>query len=375
MKNSKKQVLIVGAGLAGLSIYLALNKEKFDVEIIEKRKKFEQLGYSLIFMPLGVKALKYLGFTVSDISALGKNIKVNNLMDKNGKLVMTTDFRPLVKKFDKYMMITRERLYKLLKKKIPAKNIHFGLSLKSISSNKSTKINVKFTDLKQKEYDIVIGADGIHSCVRYFLFPNIKLNPLDISIMWAWIPRKIGIYPNQHGAIGDENFGVGFFNSGEKTKSCMAFFLQKKEIPSNLTPKDYRSFLRKYFKNFKGPVPKILNNLPSGNEMYLHNDYEFDMKKWHKGNVVLIGDSAHARSAFSGAGSTLAIEDAIVLGHYLNKEHEVEKAINKYEKKQRVQVDKLSMSKLKLYLQNQKGIPEYLENIFNSSFLYSKENK
>ena len=42
MNSAKKKVLIVGAGLAGLAMYLTLDKEKFDVEIIEKRKKFKR---------------------------------------------------------------------------------------------------------------------------------------------------------------------------------------------------------------------------------------------------------------------------------------------------------------------------------------------
>ena len=106
--------------------------------------------------------------------------------------------------------------------------------------------------------------------------------------------------------------------------------------------------------------------------MYLHEDYELDLKEWHRGNVALIGDAAHTRSAFSGAGSALALEDALVLGHYLNRENDVKIAIEKYARKQKPRVKQLAMSKLRLYLQDQKGITEYLKNFFSSSLLYEK---
>lgn len=373
MENHKKKILIIGAGLAGLAMYLSLDKRKFDVEIIEKKKKFKRLGYALIFMPLGVRALKKLGFTSLQIRLLGRNTQENRLRDKNGKLMLVTNFRPLIKEFDKYMMVTRQRLYRLLEKKISSKDIHFGIDTKSLSKTSDEKIRARFVGIKEgKEYDAVIGADGVHSFVRQSLFPSAKLNPLGLSLIWAWIPRKNEIYPAQPGAVGNEKGGVGFFNSGERGKSCMAFFLQTKDIPRRTTPKNYRSLLRKHLKDFGCPVPKILKYLPAGDQMYLHEDYELDLKEWHRGNVALIGDAAHTRSAFSGAGSALALEDALVLGHYLNRENDVKIAIEKYARKQKPRVKQLAMSKLRLYLQDQKGITEYLKNFFSSSLLYEK---
>lgn len=372
MEKDKKKVLIVGAGLAGLAMYLALNKRKFDVEIIEKRKKFKRLGYALIFMPLGVKALRIIGFTHTQINSLGRNVQENRVRNKDGKLTFVNDFRPLIKKFGNYMMVTREKLYKLLESRVSTKDIRFGVGVKSFSQL-AKKVHVKFSGSKKNnKYDIVIGADGVYSFVRQTLFPHIKLDPVGLSLIWAWIPRKEGVYPEQPGDVGNEKAGVGFFNSGERGRSCMAFFFQTKDVPSNITPKDYKNLLRKHLKDFGGPVPKILKHLPSGKEMYLHDDYELNLKRWYRSNVVLIGDAAHARSVFSGAGSALALEDALVLGHYLNQKDNVRVAIKKYYQKQRSRVEKLAMSRLRPYFKNQKGVTKYLGNFFTSSLLYSR---
>jgi len=370
--KEKSKILIVGAGIAGLAMYIALDKKRFDVEIIEERDQFKRLGYTLIFMPLGVRALKNLGFTSTQIHKIGKYTQENRLRDKNGKLKLVTNFRPLIKKFDKYMMVTRQRLYKLLETKVPTKSVRFGCTVKSLTSRKNGKINVRFNKSESRDYDLVIGADGINSAVRKFIFPYAKPKQLGLSLIWAWIPRKEGIYPAQPGAIGDEKAGVGFFNSGEKGKSCMAFFIQTKDVPHNISPKEYKKLLRKRLNGLDASVPKILKHLPEGEEMYLHDDFELSLEKWHKGKIVLIGDAAHARSVFSGAGSALALEDALVLGHYLNKEKNGEIAIEKYYKIQKKRVEQLAMSKLSLYLQDQRGVVKYLSDFFSSSLLYLK---
>lgn len=373
--DKNKKILIVGAGLSGLAMYIALNKQKFDVDIVEKRKKFRRLGYSIIFMPLGVRALKQLGFPQTQIRKIGTTVQESRLRDKAGKIKLVTNFRPLIKKFDKYMIVTRERLYKLLETKVPKKNIHFGVSVKSLTQSNDGKVHVQFEGKKAAGiYNVVIGADGIHSSVRKIIHPDSELKPLGLSFIWSWIPRKDKIYPRQMGGLGDEKSGIGFFNSGEKEKSCMAFFIQSKDVPQNIKPGGYKKLLKEHLGDFGGPVPKILKHLPSGEQMYLHEDYELNLRKWYKGNVVLIGDAAHARSVSSGAGSALALEDAFVLGHYLNNERSSRRAIEKYFNKQKKRVEQLTMSKLQLYLQDQRGVIKYLSDFFSSSLLYSKKS-
>lgn len=371
--KEKKKILIVGAGLAGLAMYIALDKKKFYVKIVEKREQFKRLGYALIFMPLGVRALKKLGFTSSQIDSLGASVLENRVRNKDGTLKQVTDFRPIITKLGRYMIVTRERLYNLLEEKVPVSDIHFGRSIKSLSQSSTGKVHTGFDKGEiKKDYDMVIGADGIHSSVRELLFPHVKPNPLGLSLIWAWIPRKEGIYP-KHGGFGDVKAGVGFFNSGEPKKSCMAFFLETKILPKNISPKDYQRLLRKHLNGFKGPVPKILKHLPPGNQLFLHEDYELNLKKWYRGHAVLIGDAAHARSVFSGAGSALALEDALVLGYYLNQEHSIKAAVKNYYNRQRGRAEKVAMSKISLYLQDRKGVAKYLKDFIASSFLYEEK--
>jgi len=365
--KQKKKILISGAGLSGLSLYLAINKNLFNVDIIEKNSKLKRLGYALIFMPQGVKGLRVLNFKSKEINKLGRFVQENQVRNTNGKITMTTDFRPYIKKYDKYMLISRIKLYNLLENKIPKNIIKFGVHPNKIIQ-KDNKVVVSFNNNTTKEYDLVIGADGANSFIRKSIFPNVKSKSTGFSFMWSWVSRKETNCPNQAGFMGDEkNGGIGFFDSGEKNRVCLFFFTQNKNIPKNLTSEGYRKIWTNKLKDFSDPVPKILKNLPLGSEMYFHRDYELKMKKWNKGNIVLIGDSAHVRSVLTGSGSGLAIEDAVVFGNFLNKESSIKKAIDRFGNAQLKRVNKLTLSSL-LGKKIEKTFNEFL----GSSILFKK---
>lgn len=372
--SDKKKVLISGAGITGLATHIALDKEKFNIDTIEKRDSLNRLGYALIFMPLGVQALKHIGCRQEEIARIGRTVEKNRVRDSDGNLKQVTDYRPLIEEFGDYMMVTRRRLYRLLESKAKIPNIEFSESIDSISDMDSETPLVTFKGNKQeKRYDIIIGTDGVYSSVRNILFPDAKLEPLGFSVFWSWIPRESGVYPKP-GMVGTAKAGVGFFNSSEKDKCCVAFFVDTDSVPSDLSPDEYAKFLRGHTGHLADPVPVILDNLPSGEEIYLQKDYELSLNEWSLGHVVIAGDAAHKRSMFSGAGAALGLEDGLILGRYLNSEDlSVKEAITKYQDMQKPRAKKCAMSELSLYLQDQQGVVDYLSELFSSSLLYSDD--
>ncbi len=86
--------MIVGAGIAGISLYTFLDKGKFEVEIVEKRGKLENLGFAIILNPVGIRALRLLGHSELLIKNLGKSADGAWVWDKDGKLIGVTDFKP-----------------------------------------------------------------------------------------------------------------------------------------------------------------------------------------------------------------------------------------------------------------------------------------
>jgi len=349
----KKSILIVGAGLAGLALYSMLNRKRFTVDIIERRTALTHLGYAVKVLPTGVRALRTIGILKDAIDTLGVQNKENYFRDKNGGVITRSDLRSMTKQFDTYFVATRARVFNLVAQQVDHKKISFGTELTSISSDGS----VGFRDGSQKHYDLIVGADGVHSTVRRIVFPDSQLIDTGLTFLWAWIPRKNIAFPKDTGAMGDETHGLGFFDSGESDAVCVFFYLETEKVPPKIIPKEYPELWREHLSDFGDPVPDILAALPYGDQMFMHRDQELTLPHWHMNNVVLIGDAAHTRSVFTGSGTAL----------YLSQEQDMDSAFQLFEGSQKERANMLTLTALL-----QPGVDAVYEEFFKTSLLFKK---
>ncbi|MEI8062354.1 MAG: FAD-dependent monooxygenase [bacterium] len=333
MTNPKQKVLIVGAGLAGMAIYHKLDKNKFEIDIVEKRDKLQNLGYAIIMNPVGIRALKMLGYSNESVSKIGKSIDGAVVWNKNGEVLQVTDFKGFKNRFDDYQVVSRKHLYELLESNFSPDSLKMNLYPTSFKEVES-KVLVQFSDSTEKEYDLVIGADGVYSQVREHIFPNTEIEDAGLMFMWAWFPRGKVTMPGPLGVMDNNTGGIGFFDSNENERVCMYLYKSMtREQSKKFSRSEYQNLWREELKDFTN-IPGVIENLPSGEDMHMAQDRQFFLDKMYKGSIVLIGDSAHVRSIFGGAGSSIALEDAVVLGIYLNNEKSISSALEKYSESQ-----------------------------------------
>lgn len=329
----------MGAGLAGIALYLALDKSKFTVDIFERRKRTENLGFAVIFMPNGVRALRKLGFPRSDINKLGKPVRkiVSHLPNK----ILISDLGYLYHKYDKYLIVQREKLYKLILNKVPKGVVRFNTEISKLEFGRKTT-HVRFRGERSfSEYDLVVGADGVNSTVRSLLFPNAKPIPQKHLIMWAWLPRGSKKLSSSAVALDKGKSGIGYFDTDSSERVCAFYYAEKTKFQKNLSSHEYVSFWSEDLKDLDYSPVHAKHERPMHGRTHVHEDRIVSLPRWSKGSVVLIGDAAHARSVFTGAGTALALEDGYLLGHYLNTESTVQNAIRNFEMLQRPRVRKL----------------------------------
>ncbi len=328
-----KKILIVGAGLAGMAVYHALDKEKFDIDIVEKREQLENLGYAIIMNPVGFRALRMLGYSEESRKNLGQSIDAANVWDKTGKLISTTNFIPFKENFDDYQVVSRHRLYSLLQSNFSPSSLVLNKYPTSYNQN-DNKVLVKFSDGTETEYDLVIGADGVYSKTREYIFPQTEIEDVGLMFMWAWFLREKVVIPGPLGVMDNNTAGIGFFDSNEGSRVCMYLYKSiSREESKKITPSDYQNIWKEELKDFTN-IPGVLENLPPGEEMLMAQDRQFSLNTLYKGSIVLIGDAAHVKSIFGGAGTSIALEDSVVLGNYLNTESNISDALEKYSQSQ-----------------------------------------
>ncbi|MEO9168563.1 MAG: FAD-dependent monooxygenase [Aestuariivirga sp.] len=284
----RKQITVLGGGIAGLSAAIALEKTGHLVTILEKTKSFDLFGAGLQLGPNAVRALQKLGVwdAVEPISSSPPALHFRSAV--NGRLLNQVPLgQDFVARFGQpYRIAHRADLHEALLGVVKSKD---AITL---------KMGQDVNPLQMK--GPVIAADGMWSKTREMLFPGIRPQKLPITIFRALIdvPQIAGIdmscvnlwmYKNAHFVhypIANRNKLNIVAVAAEPGPH--AAFANAHALP--------RSMLN-LVKSFTPWTAAVLPPLP----------------QWHKDNILLIGDAAHGTVPFLAQGAAMALEDAAAL--------------------------------------------------------------
>ncbi len=170
------RVIIVGAGIGGLTAALSLQKARVDVEIFEQTRVLEELGVGFNLLPHATKELADLGLLPA-VDEAGVQIRELIYANRYGQVVWR-ELRGLEAGYDMpQVAIHRGRLHGLLLRAVMgAAHLHTGCVLVDFASRPGY-VSARFSDRTGRQSvdiagDALIGCDGIHSTVRKILYPE-----------------------------------------------------------------------------------------------------------------------------------------------------------------------------------------------------------
>ncbi len=304
-------ILIIGAGIAGLSTAISLKLQGFNVEIYERNSSISDMGAGIVSWPNASNILEKLNLLPAVLKVSGK-VSSMNRFTKEGESLGSMDINT-INELMSYpsLSILRADLMHILNNKITEMKIpiHFNHDLLSFVTQNNIA-SVKFSNNEIKEADVIIGADGrMNSLAREYVSgdntpkyqgfinwvgiiksKNEIFTDLSVSDYWG-IGKRFGIVPiSKHLAY----WAAGSTSSKIKPKK----------------PSLYKSEVLNAFKDWPSNISDIIQNSQNDtiNKIYVH-DHD-PLSKWHKNNVILIGDCAHAALPTSGQGACQALEDA-----------------------------------------------------------------
>ena len=185
-------------------------------------------------------------------------------------------------------------------------------------------VRVDFDDGSSGRYDLVIGADGVHSTTRRLLFgESASARPVG-----QFARRFIAAWPD---AAPEWSLMVGrgtvflTIPIGDGKVYCY----------TDCGPGAARSPLHELLADYAEPVPTLIG---ASGAAHVHGApvEEVTLPRWSRGTVLLIGDAAHATSPNMAEGAAMALEDAIVLADALAGERTITEALRAYEERRRV---------------------------------------
>lgn len=309
--GSGLRILVVGAGIAGLGAARALRQRGFAVDVVERQTAWTHAGAGIYLPGNAARALRALGIesAVAERAAL---ITHQLLCDHRGRLLADIDLAALWGEVGPCLALHRADLHEVLGSYGDPVSVRMGVSVQGLSQQDKTA-TVEFDDGSSGRYDLVIGADGIHSTVRQLTVGTSVVRPVG-QLAWRFVtvcPPGLTTWTALLGR--DVTFLAVPIGQGQVYCYC--------DAPAEGTPRlqgdDVIGRLAELLAGFADPVPAILHTLGPVGAVHVAPIEEVALDGWSRGSVLLVGDAAHATSPNMAEGAAMALEDALVLAECL----------------------------------------------------------
>jgi 2-polyprenyl-6-methoxyphenol hydroxylase-like FAD-dependent oxidoreductase len=329
-----RSVLISGIGVAGPALAHWLLHHGFRPTLVERSPQLRRGGYIIDFWGLGYDLVQRMGL-LEQVRAAGYQVEEVRLVDRGGRRVGGFDaevFRAATA--GRFTSLMRGELSAILYGAIEQRaEVLFGDSIASLHDD-GDSVLVHFEQAGSRRFDLVIGADGLHSTVRRLVFGpqgqferflGYTVAAFSVS---GYVPRDENIYVS-HAVPGKT---VSRFSM--RADRTMFLLVVTDSTAQGVSPFDseaQRAYLREQFSNVGWEAPQILDALSRSDDLYLDRVSQVRMPRWSMGRVALLGDAAFAPSLLAGQGSALAIIAAYVLAGELARANSVGAAFQRYE--------------------------------------------
>jgi 2-polyprenyl-6-methoxyphenol hydroxylase-like FAD-dependent oxidoreductase len=202
---------------------------------------------------------------------------------------------------------------------------------------------VDFAGGSSENFDIVIGADGIHSSVRKMVLGPENLYRKHLGVYYAIVDLPSGTkgIVNESRTYNCPGSMVGINDYGDRAYGVFAFRAPETEY-NYRDMAAQRELLTRAFRNEAGwHIPFLLDAVRDAPDIYFDSVSQVHMSGWSQGRIVLVGDAAHAASLFSGRGTSLAMQGASILAQELHtSNYDPSVAFKRYESRLRPIVKK-----------------------------------
>lgn len=311
-----RNILISGAGIAGPTLAYWLLRRGFTPTIVEQAPGPRAGGYVIDFWGVGWEVAERMEL-IPRLRRDGYRMKEVRLVNESGRAVARLDVEVFRKAAgDRFTSIHRGDLAKGIYSLVDGKvETIFGDSVVSIQQD-SDGVDVGFRRAPARRFDLVVGADGLHSNVRQLVFgnecrferylgycaasfnaPNYPVREEGVYVSYALPGRQLGRYPLRDG----------------RTTFFFVFIEPPNRNGCRLGRSEHKAELQRAFGEAGWECPEILDAMNSSDDLFFDAVSQVRMEQWSLGRVALLGDACFCPSLLAGQGSALAMAGAYLL--------------------------------------------------------------
>jgi 2-polyprenyl-6-methoxyphenol hydroxylase-like FAD-dependent oxidoreductase len=338
------RVLISGGGIAGLTLANFLHHYGIPSVVIERTNTIRRDGYAIDFLGTGYDVAERMSL-IDHLRSRQIPYEALVYVNKAGKPIARLDAALLRAISDgKYMGLMHSTLEEVLYEALEGKNeVRFGRWINAIEPGPDAVV-ATFNDGTTESFDLLIGADGVHSATRALVFgPEEQFSRyLGYTIACYRLADCYGIGRTYklYNEPGRQILAYGTDAEGE----LLILFLYQSAKPEHLPREQRLAHLREVFAGMGWLTQRFLSDVSPETSVFMDAVIQIQMPTWHQGRVALVGDACDCPTLISGQGASMAMGGAYLLARALHETADYQQAFHRYEQRMFAPVQALQKS-------------------------------
>ncbi|EOD58674.1 FAD-dependent monooxygenase [Amycolatopsis vancoresmycina] len=308
-------ILISGAGIAGPALAWWLNHYGFRTTVVERAPSLREGGYKVDIRGVAVEVVRRMGL-LDEVHAASTDMRGAAFVNRRGKELATLDADTFGFRHGDDTEILRGDLARILYDATRGNTEYvFGDWITGLDERPGG-VEVTFAHGTPRRFDLVVGADGLHSGVRALAFGPEEdyLRRFDAYVSIATVPNSFRLdrWELLHAAAPGRMVNV--YSTARASDAKAAFWFTAPPLAYDRRDVDaQKAIVADRFADLGWEIPALLTAMSSAGDFYFDPVCQIVMDRLSTGRVVLLGDAGYCASPASGQGTSLALAGAYVL--------------------------------------------------------------